>query len=218
MNNVVRVAVQAMAGVLGGVNSLHTNSMDETLALPTDEAVLVALRTQQIIAEESGVANFADPLGGSYLVEFLTDKIEKQALSYIDKIDEMGGMVKAVEQGFPQAEIANSAYHFQRQLESKEKVMVGVNKYQIDEPKRTMGTLYIDKTVGEQQTKRLRDLKARRDNALVKKCLEKVKQAATNGHNLMPSIIESVKAYATLQEVCDTLRGVYGEYREDGKF
>lgn len=218
MNNVVRVAVQAMAGVLGGVNSLHTNSMDETLALPTDEAVLVALRTQQIIAEESGVANYADPLGGSYLVEYLTDKVEKEALAYIDKIDEMGGMVKAVEQGYPQAEIANSAYHFQRQLESKEKVMVGVNKYQITEPKRTMGTLYIDKTVGEQQAKRLKALKARRDTTLVKKCLESVKTAAEKNHNLMPSIIDAVKAYATLQEVCDTLRGVYGEYREDGKF
>jgi methylmalonyl-CoA mutase N-terminal domain/subunit len=218
VNNVVRVAVQAMAGVLGGVNSLHTNSMDETLALPTDESVLIALRTQQIIAEESGVANFADPLGGSYLVEFLTDKVEKEALAYIDKIDEMGGMVKAVEQGYPQAEIANSAYRFQRQLESKEKVMVGMNKFQITEPKRTMGTLYIDRTVGEQQAKRLKDLKARRDNAAVKVCLAEVKTAAEKELNLMPSIIEAVKAYATLQEVCDTLRGVYGEYREDGKF
>jgi methylmalonyl-CoA mutase N-terminal domain/subunit len=218
VNNVVRVAVQAMAGVLGGVNSLHTNSMDETLALPTDESVLIALRTQQIIAEESGVANFADPLGGSYLVEFLTDKVEKEALAYIDKIDEMGGMVKAVEQGYPQAEIANSAYRFQRQLESKEKVMVGMNKFQITEPKRSMGTLYIDRTVGEQQAKRLKDLKARRDNAAVKVCLAEVKTAAEKELNLMPSIIEAVKAYATLQEVCDTLRGVYGEYREDGKF
>ena len=218
VNNVVRVAVQAMAGVLGGVNSLHTNSMDETLALPTDESVLIALRTQQIIAEESGVANFADPLGGSYLVEFLTDKVEKEALAYIDKIDEMGGMVKAVEHGYPQAEIANSAYRFQRQLESKEKVMVGMNKFQITEPKRTMGTLYIDRTVGEQQAKRLKDLKARRDNAAVKVCLAEVKTAAEKELNLMPSIIEAVKAYATLQEVCDTLRGVYGEYREDGKF
>ena len=207
-----------MAGVLGGVNSLHTNSMDETLALPTDESVLIALRTQQIIAEESGVANFADPLGGSYLVEFLTDKVEKEALAYIDKIDEMGGMVKAVEHGYPQAEIANSAYRFQRQLESKEKVMVGMNKFQITEPKRTMGTLYIDRTVGEQQAKRLKDLKARRDNAAVKVCLAEVKTAAEKELNLMPSIIEAVKAYATLQEVCDTLRGVYGEYREDGKF
>ncbi len=218
MNNIVRVAVQAMAGVLGGVNSLHTNSMDETLALPTDEAVVIALRTQQIIAEESGVANFADPLGGSYLVEYLTNKVEKDALAYIDKIDEMGGMVKAVENGYPQSEIANSAYRFQRQLESKEKVMVGVNKFQQQEAKRTMGTLYIDRTVGEKQIQKLKELKARRDNVAVKKCLSDVKEAAEKGVNLMPSILEAVKVYSTLQEVCDTLRGVYGEYREDGKF
>lgn len=218
MNNIVRVAVQAMAGVLGGVNSLHTNSMDETLALPTDEAVLVALRTQQIIAEESGVANFADPLGGSYLVEYLTNKVEQDAMAYINKIDEMGGMVKAVEEGYPQSEIANSAYRFQRQLESKEKVMVGVNKFQQVEPKRTMGTLYIDKSVGEKQIQKLKDLKARRDNAAVKKCLADVKEAAEKGVNLMPSIVEAVKVYSSLQEVCDTLRSVYGEYREDGKF
>jgi methylmalonyl-CoA mutase N-terminal domain/subunit len=218
MNNIVRVAVQAMAGVLGGVNSLHTNSMDETLALPTDEAVLVALRTQQIIAEESGVANFADPLGGSYLVEYLTNKVEQDAMAYINKIDEMGGMVKAVEEGYPQSEIANSAYRFQRQLESKEKVMVGVNKFQQVEPKRTMGTLYIDKSVGEKQIQKLKDLKTRRDNAAVKKCLADVKEAAEKGLNLMPSIVEAVKVYSSLQEVCDTLRSVYGEYREDGKF
>lgn len=218
VNNVVRVAVQAMAGVLGGVNSLHTNSMDETLALPTDESVLVALRTQQIIAEESGVANFADPLGGSYLVEYLTHKVEEQALDYIKKIDEMGGMIKAVENGFPQAEIANSAYHFQKQLEKKEKVMVGVNRYQSEEKKRTMDTLYIDRTIGERQTKRLKELRARRNSAAVKSTLAKVKAAAEQSQNLMPSIIEAVKEYATLQEVCDTLRGVYGEYREEGKF
>jgi methylmalonyl-CoA mutase N-terminal domain/subunit len=218
MNNIVRVAVQAMAGVLGGVNSLHTNSMDETLALPTDEAVVVALRTQQIIAEESGVANFADPLGGSYLVEYLTNKVEAEALAYINKIDEMGGMIKAVENGYPQAEIANSAYHFQRQLEKKEKVMVGVNKFQQQEAKRTMGTLYIDKTTGEKQIQKLKALKERRDNIAVSKCLAEVKSAAEKNLNLMPSIVEAVKVYATLQEVCDTLRSVYGEYREDGKF
>jgi len=218
MNNVVRVAVQALAGVLGGVNSLHTNSMDETLALPTDESVMVALRTQQIIAEESGVTNFADPLGGSYLVEYLTSKIEQDALAYINKINEMGGMIKAVEAGYPQSEIANSAYRFQRQLESKEKVMVGVNKFQQVEPKRTMGTLYIDKTVGEKQIQKLKDLKLRRDNVAVKKCLAEIKFAAEKNLNLMPSIVEAVKVYTTLQEVCDTLRGVYGEYREEGKF
>ena len=218
MNNIVRVAVQAMAGILGGVNSLHTNSMDETLALPTDDAVLIALRTQQIIAEESGVANFADPLGGSYLVEYLTTKIEQEALAYIKKIDEMGGMIRAVEEGYPQSEIANSAYQFQRQLESKEKVMVGVNKYRSEEKKRTMDTLYIDRAVEKSQVDKLKALKARRDNGAVKKCLNDVKLAAEKSQNLMPSIVEAVKVYASLQEVCDTLRGVYGEYREDGKF
>ncbi|MBU6152724.1 MAG: methylmalonyl-CoA mutase family protein [Bdellovibrionales bacterium] len=218
MNNVVRVAIQAMAGVLGGVNSLHTNSMDETLALPTDEAVMVALRTQQVIAEESGVANYADPLGGSYLVEYLTKKVEDEALAYIKKIDEMGGMIKAVENGYPQAEIGNSAYHFQRQLEKKEKVMVGVNRYQAEEKKRAFDTLYIDRSVEKRQAERLHALKAKRDSAKVKQCLAVVKRAAEQNENLMPSIIEAVKHYSTLQEVCDTLRSVYGEYREEGKF
>ena len=218
MNNVVRVAIQAMAGVLGGVNSLHTNSMDETLALPTDESVLVALRTQQVIAEESGVTNYADPLGGSYLVEYLTKKMEDDALAYIHKIDEMGGMVKAVDEGYPQAEIANSAYHFQRQLEKKEKVMVGVNLYQSEEKKRTMETMYIDRSVEKTQVERLRSLKSRRDQATTDRCLNLVKSDAQAGKNLMPSIIEAVKAYATLQEVCDALRSVYGEYRGDSKY
>jgi len=218
MNNVVRVAVQAMAGVLGGVNSLHTNSMDETLALPTDEAVMVALRTQQVIAEESGIANFADPLGGSYLVEYLTAKVEAEAMAYIKKIDEMGGMIKAVENGYPQAEIGNSAYHFQRQLEKKEKVMVGVNKYQAEEKKRALETLYIDRSVEKKQAEKLRAIKAKRNSAQVGTLLASVKSAAEKGENLMPSIIQAVKAYATLQEVCDTLRSVYGEYREEGKF
>jgi methylmalonyl-CoA mutase N-terminal domain/subunit len=218
MNNVVRVAVQAMAGVLGGVNSLHTNSMDETLALPTDEAVMVALRTQQVIAEESGIANFADPLGGSYLVEYLTAKVEAEAMAYIKKIDEMGGMIKAVENGYPQAEIGNSAYHFQRQLEKKEKVMVGVNKYQAEEKKRALETLYIDRSVEKKQAEKLRTIKAKRNAAQVSGLLSTVKTAAEKGENLMPSIIQAVKAYATLQEVCDTLRSVYGEYREEGKF
>ena len=218
MNNVVRVAIQAMAGVLGGVNSLHTNSMDETLALPTDESVLVALRTQQVLAEESGVTNFADPLGGSYLVEYLTKKVETEALAYIQKIDDMGGMIKSVDEGYPQAEIANSAYHFQRQLEKKEKVMVGVNRYQSEEKKRTMDTLYIDRSVEKTQIEKLRALKAKRNKSETDRCLALVKSDAQAGKNLMPSIIEAVKAYATLQEVCDTLRGVYGEYRGDAKF
>ena len=218
MNNVVRVAIQAMAGVLGGVNSLHTNSMDETLSLPTDEAVLVALRTQQVIAEESGVANFADPLGGSYLVEHLTNKVEQEALAYIQKIDEMGGMIKAVENGYPQSEIANSAYHFQKQLEKKEKIMVGVNRHQSEETKRNINTLYLDRSVEKTQADKLKALRARRNSVAVKRCLEEVQKDAIENRNLMPSIIKAVTENATLQEVCDVLRGVYGEYREEGKF
>jgi methylmalonyl-CoA mutase N-terminal domain/subunit len=171
-----------------------------------------------VIAEESGIANFADPLGGSYLVEYLTHKVESEALSYIKKIDEMGGMIKAVENGYPQAEIGNSAYHFQRQLEKKEKVMVGVNKYQAEEKKRAFDTLYIDRSVEKKQAEKLRAIKAKRDQSKVTGLLAGVRKAAEKNENLMPSIIEAVRAYATLQEVCDTLRAVYGEYREEGKF
>ena len=218
-NNIVRVAVQAMAAVLGGTNSLHTNSMDETLALPTDEAVMIALRTQQIIAEESGVANVADPLGGSYFIEKLTNRVEREALEYIRKIDEMGGMAAAIERGFPQAEIANSAYHFQRQLEAKEKVMVGVNKYQSEEKKRTLDTLYINpKELAAEQTIKLAELRRKRSNEAYEAAIKQVKETAQAGQNLCGPIIEAVKAHATLQEVCDTLRGVFGVYRETGSF
>lgn len=217
-NNIVRVAVQAMAGILGGTNSLHTNSMDETLALPTDEAVLIALRTQQVIAEESGVANVVDPLGGSYFVEALTNRVEREALAYIRKIDEMGGMVAAIEKGYPQAEIANSAYHFQKQLESKEKIMVGVNKYVVDEPKRQIETLYIDRSIEKRQSEKLAALRKRRSQVQYQQAMKNVKEAAQSGKNLCGPIFEAVKAYATLQEVCDTLRGVFGEYREAGSF
>jgi methylmalonyl-CoA mutase, N-terminal domain len=216
-NNIVRVAVQAMAGILGGTNSLHTNSMDETLALPTQESVMIALRTQQIIAEESGVANIADPLGGSYFVESLTNRIERDALDYIRRIDEMGGIIAAIEQGYPQAEIANSAYHFQRQLEAKQKVMVGVNKYQAEETKR-MDTLYIDRSVEKEQIQKLAELRKKRSVQAWADGLRKVKDAAQAGQNLCGPIYDAVTAYATLQEVCDTLRGVYGEYREAGSF
>lgn len=213
-NNIARVAVQALAAVLGGTNSLHTNSMDETLALPTDEAVTIALRTQQVIAEESGVANVVDPLGGSYFVESLTNKVEREALEYIRKIDEMGGMVAAVERGFPQAEIANSAYHFQRQLETQTKVMVGVNKYQMQEPKRTIPTLYIDRSVEQKQIQRLAELRRTRPKQGYEDGIRKVREAAQAGQNLCGPIQEAVTANATLQEVCDTLRGVFGIYRE----
>jgi methylmalonyl-CoA mutase N-terminal domain/subunit len=217
-NNIVRVAVQAMAAVLGGTNSLHTNSMDETLALPTDEAVMIALRTQQVIAEESGVANVVDPFGGSYFMELLTNRVEREAMEYIHKIDQMGGIIKAIENGFPQAEIANSAYHFQRQLEAKQKVMVGVNKYSMVEPKRTMETLYIDRSIEKTQADKLAALRKRRDQAAHAEAMRQVKEAAQNGKNLMEPIIAAVKAYATLQEICDALRGVFGEYREAGGY
>lgn len=217
-NNIVRVAIQALAGVLGGVNSLHTNSMDETLALPTDEAVMIALRTQQVIAEESGIAHFADPLGGSYLVEKLTNEVERQTLAYLKKIDGMGGMIRAIEKGYPQAEIANSAYLYQRQLESKEKVMVGVNKYSVQENQRQVNTLYIDRAVERQQAQKLQALKQKRNRQQLDQALRHVKEQAQDDANLVGPIVEAVKAFATLQEVCDTLRGVYGVYREAGSF
>lgn len=217
-NNIVRVAIQAMAAVMGGTNSLHTNSMDETLALPTDESVMIALRTQQVIAEESGVTNVVDPFGGSYFMEALTNKVEKEALEYIRKIDEMGGIIPAIERGFPQAEIANSAYIFQRQLESKDKVMVGVNKYSAEEKKRSLETLYIDRSIEKRQGEKLAALRKRRDAKAHSAAINAVRDDAKAGKNLMPSIITAVKAYATVQEICDTLRGVYGEYREAGSF
>jgi methylmalonyl-CoA mutase, N-terminal domain len=217
-NNIVRVAVQALAAVMGGTNSLHTNSMDETLALPTDEAVMIALRTQQVIAEESGVTNVVDPFGGSYFMESLTNRVERETLDYIRKIDEMGGMIAAVENGFPQAEIANSAYHFQRQLESKEKVMVGVNKHSMVEEKRTMNTLYIDRSVEKKQIEKIAALRKKRNDDAVKKALDAVREDAKAGKNMCPSIFKAVKEYATLQEICDTLRGVYGVYSEAGSF
>jgi methylmalonyl-CoA mutase, N-terminal domain len=217
-NNIVRVAIQALAAVMGGTNSLHTNSMDETLSLPTDEAVMIALRTQQIIAEETGVGNVVDPLGGSYFVEALTNRIERETLEYIQKIDDMGGMLAAVEKGYPQAEIANSAYHFQRQFEAKEKVMVGVNAYKEDETKRQMNTLYIDRSVEKRQIEKIAALKARRDSNAVKSALENIKKRAEARENMCEPILEAVKTYATLQEICDTLRGVYGEYRDTGSF
>lgn len=217
-NNIVRVAIQALAAIMGGTNSLHTNSMDETLALPTDEAVMIALRTQQVIAEESGVANVVDPFGGSYFMETLTNRVERETLEYIRKIDEMGGMIAAVERGYPQAEIANSAYHFQRQLEVKEKVMVGVNKYQAPENARQMNTLYIDRSVETKQIEKLALLRKKRDASDVQAALERVRKDAQEGKNMCPSILSAVKKYATLQEICDTLRSVYGIYREAGSF
>ncbi len=217
-NNIVRVAVQAMAAVMGGTNSLHTNSMDETLALPTDEAVMIALRTQQVIAEESGVTNVVDPFGGSYFMETLTNRVEREAMDYIRRIDEMGGIVKAIEKGFPQAELANSAYQFQRQLETKTKVMVGVNKYQMKEPKRALETLYIDRSVEESQSKRLAELRRTRDAKAHAAAMKKIVDSANAKQNLMEPIMDAVRAYATMGEICDALRGVFGEYRDAGGF
>jgi methylmalonyl-CoA mutase N-terminal domain/subunit len=213
INNVVRVAIQALAGVLGGTQSLHTNSMDETLALPNEQSVLVALRTQQIIAEETGVANVVDPLGGSYAVEALTDRLENEAYDYIRKIDELGGIVRAVELGYPQKEISEASYRYQQQFDRGERVMVGVNKYQIeDEP--PMEILRIGPDVERKQAQRVRERKQRRDADVVKTALLAVKRAATDGTNLMPPIIEAVKRDCTVGEISDVFRGAFGEYRD----
>jgi methylmalonyl-CoA mutase N-terminal domain/subunit len=223
LNNIARVAVQALAAVLGGTQSLHTDSYDEALALPTAEAARIALRTQQIIAYESGVAQTVDPLAGSYFVERMTLDMEKGAFDYFDKLDAMGGMVKAIEKGYPQKEIAEASYQFQRATEAKEKITVGANDFMIDE--QPPETLYIDESVREAQTKKLQDLKSRRNNDNVRHALEALKKAAaqepkagSNGAispvNTMPFILDAVKAYATIGEICDALREVYGTYEE----
>ncbi len=218
-NNVVRVALQALAAVLGGTQSLHTNSLDETYALPTEDSVMIALRTQQIIAEESGVANTIDPLGGSYLIEELTNKLEAEALSTIKRIDEMGGMVAAIEKGYPQREIAASAYRFQRQLEANERVMVGVNAYQNEnEKKNEIPLLKIDESVQKQQVQNLAAVKAKRDAGAVRDTLAAVRAAAASKDNVMPHIIDAAKAYATEQEICDVLREVCGTYTDPAEF
>ena len=211
-NNVVRTALQALAGVLGGTQSLHTNSLDEALALPTEEAVTIALRTQQVIAQESGVANTADPLGGSYFVEKLTNDIEAEALEYFRRIDAMGGMVAAIERGFPQREIQEAAFQFQKAVERKEKVIVGVNEYVMDE--KPLPILYIDETAAEEQTARVSALRASRDGAKLRRALEDLKDAARGKDNVMDPILEASRAYATLGEMCDALREVLGEYEE----
>jgi methylmalonyl-CoA mutase, N-terminal domain len=211
-NNVVRTALQALAGVLGGTQSLHTNSLDEALALPTEEAVTIALRTQQIIAHESGVVNTADPLAGSYFLEKLTTDIEAEALEYFRRIDAMGGMVAAVERGFPQREIQEAAFRFQKAVERKEKIIVGVNEYVMEED--PFPILYIDQTVGDEQVARVTALKAKRDNAKVTVALRHLAEAARGTENVMYPILECTRAYATLGEMCDALREVWGEYVE----
>ena len=211
-NNTIRVAIQALAAVLGGTQSLHTNSLDETYALPSEEAVTIALRTQQIMAHESGVANCIDPLGGAYFVEKLTKEMEEEAKEYIRKIDDMGGMVKAIEFGFPQKEIADSAYKYQKAVEKKEKIIVGVNAFQMEhEP---ISTLQIDESVAKQQLARLKEVKKTRNNTYVKQNLLDLQKAAENDENLMPFILNCVKSYATLGEIIDSLKKIYGEYQE----
>lgn len=216
-NNIVRTTVEALAAVLGGTQSLHTNSLDEVYAVPTEEAATIALRTQQIIAEETGVANTIDPLAGSYFVESLTNKMEEEAWKYIQKIDELGGMIKAIELGYPQQEIANAAYTYQKQLERREKIVVGVNKYQMAEEK-PIEYLKIDPEVEKRQLHRLQEIKRTRNNAQVKVCLANLRQAAQGSENLMPYILAAVKEYATLQEICDVFREVFGVYRDPGMF
>ena len=214
LNNVVRVAIQALAGVLGGTQSLHTDSYDEALALPTDRAALLALRTQQIIAEESGVANTVDPLGGSYFVEALTKKMENGTLEYFDRIDAMGGMVEAVERGFPQREIQESAYQYQKALEAGDQTIIGVNKYQMEEGKSDLPILVIDESVRAHQIERLEKTRQRRDGAAVSKSLDALRRAADKNENTMPATIDAVRCYATLGEICSALRDVYGVYEE----
>jgi methylmalonyl-CoA mutase N-terminal domain/subunit len=215
-NNVVRTACEALAAVLGGTNSLHTNSLDETYAIPTEEAATVALRTQQILAEETGVANTIDPLAGSYFLEALTHQMEEQAWEYIRKIDEMGGMVAAIEGGFPQAEIADSAYKYQKQIDAGEKVVVGVNKYATEHSPIMIWRMKPE--IEERQLRRLREVKQTRNNQKVKELLHQIRKAAKNGENLMPHLINAVREYASIQEICDVWRDVFGRYSDPGYF
>jgi methylmalonyl-CoA mutase N-terminal domain/subunit len=215
LNNIVRVAIQALAGVMGGVQSLHTNSMDETLALPTEGAAMVSLRTQQIIAEESGVTNTADPLGGSYAIEALTDRMEREALEYIRKIDEMGGMIRAIDTGYPQREIAEAAFHYQRQLEERVKTVVGVNKYTVPE-EIPIQTLKIDHALEEKQVQRVRKMKQQRNSSKLKESLRLVAEACRSGENLMDLICEAVRREATVGEISDVFRTEFGVYKDPG--
>jgi methylmalonyl-CoA mutase N-terminal domain/subunit len=213
-NNIIRTAVQALAAVLGGTQSLHTNSMDETLALPSAKAAKIALRTQQVLAHETGVADVADPLGGSWFVENLTDQLEEEAEEYFRRIDELGGVVAAIERGFFQQEIGHAAYRFQKSLDDKKYVQVGVNEYVEEEPHRPVEILKITQATEDEQVARVRAVRARRDAAAVEKALARVRQSAKDGENMMPAFIEAVEAYATLGEVVQVVKEVYGEYLE----
>ncbi len=212
-NNIVRTTIQALAAVLGGTQSLHTNSLDEAYALPSEHAVTIALRTQQVIAYESGVAAVPDPLGGSYFVESLTAEMEKRANDYIRRIDEMGGMIPAIERGFPQTEIANASYEYQHEIETGEQKIVGVNAF-VEQDEEQIDLLQIDESAQTHQLEKLARLKARRDNARVQKSLDDLRRASEGRENTMPFILDAVRAYATLGEICDAFRGVFGTYTE----
>lgn len=211
-NNIIRVTIQALAAVLGGTNSLHTNSRDEALALPTEDSVRIALRTQQVLAYESGVADTIDPMAGSYFVESLTDQLEAKAVEYIERIDKLGGAVKAIEAGYQQREIHEAAFRYQQAIESKEQVIVGVNDFTVEEDNQGE-LLKIDRTLEEQQNKKLAAVRAERNQAATKSALEKIETVARDGGNLMPVIIDAVRSYATLGEISDAMRNVFGEYR-----
>jgi len=212
-NNVVRVTIQALAAVMGGTQSLHTNSLDEALALPTADAATLALRTQQIIAHESGVTNTVDPLAGSYFVERLTKDMEDAAYAYFEKLDSMGGMVNAIERGYPQKEIADASYEYARACEKKDKIIVGVNEFAQEED-RSPEILYIGENVEKEQVASLKELRRTRDKDRVQRSLDVVRKTAEGRDNMMYPILEAVKAYATLGEICDAMRDVFGEYRE----
>jgi methylmalonyl-CoA mutase N-terminal domain/subunit len=212
-NNVVRVTLQALAAVLGGTQSLHTNSLDETLALPTEEAVKIALRTQQIIAHESGVTHTADPLGGSYYVEWLTHKIEAEAMAYFEKLDAMGGMVSAIDRGFPQSEIHQAAVTYQKELDARQRIIVGVNDF-TEKEKRPVATLKIGNEVEKRQLQRLKQRKKGRSSKKVATALTRIAGAAETNGDLLPAVLDAVRAEATVGEICDVFRRMYGEYRE----
>lgn len=213
-NNIVRTAYQALAAVLGGTQSLHTNSMDETLALPSEKAATIALRTQQILAYETGVANTIDPLAGSYFVENLTNKMEEEAEAYFEKINSLGGVIPAIEQGFFQREIADAAYRYQKELDKKEKIIVGVNKYVREDEKIEIPILEIPKEVESRQRRRIADLRASRNESEWERSLSELKEAAESGSNLMPKLLQATRAYVTLGEMCNTLKEVLGVYEE----
>jgi methylmalonyl-CoA mutase N-terminal domain/subunit len=211
--NITRVTLQALAAVLGGTQSLHTNSMDEALALPSEKAVRIALRTQQIIAEESGVTSTVDPLGGSYYIEWLTDKMEEETYQYWDRVEKLGGVLPAIEKGFYQREIANAAYKYQKEIEEKKRIVVGVNEYEVDEPI-DIPILKMDEKGEERQINRLKKLRKNRNKQKYDRTIKALRKAAEGDENLMPYILDCVHSYATLGETCQVLRDVFGEYEE----